>query len=144
RVYAEDPYDNFNPSIGTLSRYEVPTGYGIRVDDGVVEGSEIPIYYDPMVSKLIVHAPTREEAITKMLSAIADYKIEGIQTTLSFGDFVCRQEAFVSGDFNTHFVEQYFNEEAQERVQQEEAEIAAKIALGLHLEAATKLRIPKN
>ena len=144
RVYAEDPYDNFNPSIGTLSRYEVPTGDGIRVDDGVVEGSEIPIYYDPMVSKLIVHAPTREEAITKMISAIADYKIEGIQTTLSFGDFVCRHKAFVSGDFNTHFIEQYFDEEAQERVQQKEAEIAAKIALGLHLKAATKLRIPKN
>lgn len=144
RVYAEDPYDNFNPSIGKLSRYEIPTGNGIRVDDGVEEGSEIPIYYDPMISKLIVHAPTREEAITKMLSAIANYKIEGIQTTLSFGDFVCRHEAFVSGDFNTHFVEQYFDEKAQESVQQEEAIIAAKIALGLHLEARTKLRIPKN
>jgi len=144
RVYAEDPYDNFSPSIGTLSKYEVPTGDGVRVDDGIVEGSEIPIYYDPMLAKLIVHASTREEALTKMLSAIADYRIEGIQTTLSFGDFVCRHDAFVSGDFTTHFVEQYFNEEAREKVQQEEAEIAARIALGLHLEAAVKLRLPKN
>lgn len=144
RVYAEDPYDNFNPSIGTLSRYEIPIGKGIRVDDGVVEGSKIPIYYDPMVSKLIVHAPSRTEAITKMLAAIANYKIEGIQTTLSFGDFVCRHKAFVSGDFNTHFVDQYFDEDTRERIQEEEAAIAAKIALGLHLEAKTKLRIPKN
>lgn len=144
RVYAEDPYDNFSPSIGTLSRYEVPAGDGVRVDDGIVEGSEIPIYYDPMLAKLIVHAPTREEALTKMLSAIADYRIEGIQTTLSFGDFVCRHDAFVSGNFTTHFVEQYFNEEAREKIQQEEAEIAARIALGLHLEAAVKLRLPKN
>jgi|SRR5690554_678335 len=144
RVYAEDPYDNFSPSIGTLSKYEVPTGDGVRVDDGIVEGSEIPIYYDPMLAKLIVHASTREEALTKMLSAIADYRIEGIQTTLSFGDFVCRHDAFVSGNFTTHFVEQYFNEEAREKVQQEEAEIAARIALGLHLEAAVKLRLPKN
>lgn len=144
RVYAEDPYDNFSPSIGTLSRYETPTGDGVRVDDGIVEGSEIPIYYDPMLAKLIVHAPTREEALTKMLSAIADYRIEGIQTTLSFGDFVCRHDAFVSGNFTTHFVEQYFNEEAREKIQQEEAEIAARIALGLHLEATVKLRLPKN
>lgn len=144
RVYAEDPYDNFSPSIGTLSKYEIPTGNGVRVDDGIVEGSEVPIYYDPMLAKLIVHAPTREEALTKMLSAIAAYRIEGIQTTLSFGDFVCRHEAFISGNFTTHFVEQYFNEETREKVQQEEAEIAARIALGLHLEAAVKLRLPKN
>ena len=97
-----------------------------------------------MLAKLIVHAPTREEALTKMLSAIADYRIEGIQTTLSFGDFVCRHDAFVSGNFTTHFVEQYFNEEAREKIQQEEAEIAARIALGLHLEATVKLRLPKN
>lgn len=144
RVYAEDPYDNFSPSIGTLNKYELPKGDGVRVDDGVVQGSEVSIYYDPMLAKLIVHAPTREEALTKMLSAIADYKIEGIQTTLSFGDFVCRHEAFVSGDFNTHFVNEYFNEEAREKIQQEEAEIAARIALGLHLEEAAKLRLPKN
>lgn len=144
RVYAEDPYTDFSPSIGTLSRYELPKGDGVRVDDGVVEGSEIPIYYDPMLAKLIVHAPTREEALTKMLAAIADYKIEGIQTTLSFGDFVCRHDAFVSGDFNTHFVEAYFNEDARQAVQQEEAEVAAKIALGLYLEELAKLRLPKN
>ncbi len=144
RVYAEDPYDNFSPSIGTLTRYEIPVGEGIRVDDGIVEGSEIPIYYDPMLAKLIVHAPTREEALTKMISAIADYKIEGVQTTLAFGDFVCRHEAFTSGNFTTHFVDKHFDEKVREKVQEEEAEIAAKIALGLHLEATTKLRLPKN
>lgn len=144
RVYAEDPYDNFSPSIGTLTRYEIPVGEGIRVDDGIVEGSEIPIYYDPMLAKLIVHAPTREEALTKMISAIADYKIEGVQTTLAFGDFVCRHEAFISGNFTTHFVDKHFDEKVREKVQEEEAEIAAKIALGLHLEATTKLRLPKN
>lgn len=117
RVYAENPYDNFSPSIGEITRYKLPKGDGIRVDDGIIEGSEVPIYYDPMLAKLIVHASTREEAIAKMRTAIAEYKIEGIQTTLPFGDFVCRHEAFISGDFTTHFVDQYFDEKTREEIQ---------------------------
>ena len=110
RVYAEDPQNNFLPDIGTLEVYKRPTGEGVRVDDGFEEGMEIPIYYDPMISKLIVHAPTREEAIDKMTKAIGDYDIVGIKTTLDFCKFTINHDAFKSGDFDTHFVPQYFSD----------------------------------
>jgi len=110
RVYAEDPQNDFLPDIGTLEVYKQPTGEGVRVDDGFEEGMEIPIYYDPMISKLIVHAPTRKEAIDKMTKAIGDYDIVGIKTTLDFCKYTINHEAFVSGDFDTHFVKHYFSD----------------------------------
>ncbi len=110
RVYAEDPQNNFLPDIGTLEVYKRPTGEGVRVDDGFEEGMEIPIYYDPMIAKLITYAPTREEAIRKMTKAIEDYDIVGIETTLDFCKFAINHEAFVSGDFDTHFVKHYFSD----------------------------------
>ncbi len=108
RVYAEDPKNNFLPDIGTLEVYKRPTGDGVRVDDGFEEGMEIPIYYDPMIAKLIVHAPTREEAIRKMTKAIEDYDIVGIETTLDFCKYTINHEAFKSGNFDTHFVKHFF------------------------------------
>ena len=78
RVYAEDPENNFLPDIGTLERYKKPEGPGVRVDDGFEEGMPIPIYYDPMISKLIVHAETRELAIGRMIRAIEEYQILGV------------------------------------------------------------------
>jgi len=110
RVYAEDPQNNFLPDIGKLEIYKRPTGEGVRVDDGFEEGMEIPIYYDPMIAKLIVHAPTRKEAIEKMTKAIGDYDIVGIKTTLDFCKFTINHAAFKSGDFDTHFVPQYFTD----------------------------------
>ncbi|MGB5372109.1 MAG: acetyl-CoA carboxylase biotin carboxylase subunit, partial [Flavobacteriaceae bacterium] len=89
RVYAEDPLDNFMPSIGTLSTYRRPEGAGIRLDDGFEQGMVVPIYYDPMLSKLITYGKNREEAIQRMIEAIGQYKIEGVATTLAFGKFVC-------------------------------------------------------
>lgn len=109
RVYAEDPKNNFLPDIGKLITYVRPSGHGIRVDDGFEEGMDIPIYYDPMIAKLIVHDKNREKAIQKMIKAIADYQITGIETTLAFCSFVLQHEAFVSGDFDTKFVERYFS-----------------------------------
>ncbi|WPR76853.1 acetyl-CoA carboxylase biotin carboxylase subunit [Algoriphagus sp. NG3] len=109
RVYAEDPKNNFLPDIGRLQTYRRPQGAGIRVDDGFEEGMDIPIYYDPMIAKLITHAETRDAAIHKMVQAIEEYKIVGIQTTLDFCKFAITHEAFVSGDFDTKFVENYFN-----------------------------------
>ncbi|MBL7744606.1 MAG: acetyl-CoA carboxylase biotin carboxylase subunit [Chitinophagaceae bacterium] len=129
RVYAEDPLNNFLPSIGTLTRYEKPTGEGIRVDDGYEEGMTIPIYYDPMIAKLVVHGKTRTEAIQKMLRAIKDYKIEGVATTLPFGTFVFEHEAFFSGRFDTHFVKNYYTPEKIKEKQKNNAEIAAIAAL---------------
>jgi propionyl-CoA carboxylase alpha chain len=129
RVYAEDPLNNFMPSIGTLTRYEKPVGEGIRVDDGYEEGMTIPIYYDPMIAKLIVHGKTRTEAIQKMLEAIKQYKIEGVSTTLPFGTFVFEHEAFFSGNFDTHFVKNYYTPEKIKEKQKANAEIAAIMAV---------------
>ena len=128
RVYAEDPYNNFLPNIGDLEAYEEPTGPSVRVDSGYEAGMTIPIYYDPMLSKLITYADTRAEAIQHMLRAIDDYHIEGIQTTLPFGKFVMEHEAFRSGKFDTGFVKQYFTPEAIDAKADEEAEVAARFA----------------
>jgi acetyl-CoA carboxylase biotin carboxylase subunit len=111
RVYAEDPLNNFLPDIGKLNTYKRPQGPGIRVDDGFEEGMEIPIYYDPMISKLIVHAATREQAIARMTRAIAEYQISGVKTTLDFCSWAINHDAFKSGKFDTHFVKHYFKPE---------------------------------
>jgi acetyl-CoA carboxylase biotin carboxylase subunit len=143
RVYAEDPYDNFHPSIGRLSRYERPEGDGIRVDDGFEAGMEIPIYYDPMIAKLTTWGLTRNAAIHRMLEAIEMYEIEGVATTLPFGKFVCEHEAFISGKFDTHFVQHYFNLEALRESNREEGYFAALLALKLFLDSKRKLHIPQ-
>ncbi|HEY0176600.1 MAG TPA: acetyl-CoA carboxylase biotin carboxylase subunit [Pedobacter sp.] len=129
RVYAEDPQHNFLPDIGILKTYRTPKGNGVRVDDGFEEGMEIPVYYDPMIAKLITYGANREEAISRMLRAIGEYDITGIQTTLNFGKFVMEHEAFTSGNFDTHFVGKYFNPEVQDESNEEEALIAAIVAV---------------
>lgn len=143
RVYAEDPNNNFLPDIGKLKRYKIPQGPGVRVDDGFREGMEIPIYYDPMIAKLITHGEDRKEAIDRMIRAIKDYTISGIETTLAFGRFVMKHDAFVSGNFDTHFVKKYFNGKLEEEYVVEEAEIAAVIALKA-LEKAKNRSIAKS
>ena len=125
RVYAEDPRNNFLPDIGKLITYQPPNGIGIRVDDGFEQGMDIPIYYDPMISKLISHGKDRSEAIERMLRAIEDYKISGVETTLQFCKFVLKHDAFVSGNFDTHFVKKYFSPELLDHNSIEESEIAA-------------------
>jgi acetyl-CoA carboxylase biotin carboxylase subunit len=107
RIYAEDPENNFLPDIGVLETYKTPKGNGVRVDDGFEQGMEIPIYYDPMIAKLITYGKTREEAMDRMIRAIDEYHITGIKTTLAFGKFVMQHEAFRSGNFNTHFVSKH-------------------------------------
>lgn len=108
RVYAEDPFNNFLPDIGKLEKYEEPHGIGIRVDSGFVEGDTIPLEYDPMIAKLIVHAENRQAAIDKMTQAINDYKIVGISTTLGFCSFALNHNDFTSGNFSTNFVKEHF------------------------------------
>lgn len=142
RVYAEDPLNDFLPSVGNLEVYKIPKGENIRVDNGFEEGMDIPIYYDPMLSKLITFGKTREEAIELMITAIQNYHIEGIQTTLPFGSFVCSHDAFRSGDFDTHFVKKYYSPEALKSKQEEEAKIAALIAVKKYLEDLKTVRLP--
>lgn len=125
RVYAEDPENNFLPDIGTLQTYKTPKGNGVRVDDGFEQGMEIPIYYDPMIAKLITYGKDREEAMGRMIRAIDEYEITGIHTTLGFGKFVMQHEAFRSGNFDTHFVGKYFNANALKNEDDAEALMAA-------------------
>ncbi|GLR15804.1 acetyl-CoA carboxylase biotin carboxylase subunit [Portibacter lacus] len=138
RVYAEDPTKDFLPDIGTLETYKIPVGEGIRVDDAYEEGDEIPIYYDPMIAKLVAYAETRTEAITLLSEAIEAYEIEGIATTLEFGHFVANHEAFQSGKFDTHFVQKYFSTEKMSNPEEENA--AAMIALKYYLDQKSKLK----
>ena len=111
RIYAEDPANNFLPDIGNLKTYTRPQGHGVRVDDGFEQGMDIPFYYDPMIAKLICLSETREAAINKMIRAIDEYEISGLETTLGFCRFVMEHDAFKSGNFDTRFVENYFRPE---------------------------------
>lgn len=129
RVYAEDPANNFLPDIGVLQTYKTPKGNGVRVDDGFEAGMEIPIYYDPMIAKLITYGADREEAIARMIRAIDEYDITGIETTLGFGKFVMQHDAFVSGKFDTHFVHNYFKAGSLTEGSEEEALLAAVAAI---------------
>lgn len=141
RVYAEDSLHDFLPNVGTLEVYKIPKGKNIRLDDGYEEGMEIPIYYDPMLSKLITYGKNRMEAIQLMIKAINDYYIKGVLTTLPFGKFVCEHEAFRTGKFDTHFVKNYYSADKLEFELEEEAKIAAMIGLKIYLEDKKKLRV---
>ncbi|GAA4883310.1 acetyl-CoA carboxylase biotin carboxylase subunit [Flaviramulus aquimarinus] len=143
RVYAEDPLNDFLPSVGHLNVYKPPLGKGIRVDNGFEEGMEIPIYYDPMLSKLITYGQTREEAIQLMIKAVDNYHVEGVKTTLPFGKYVCEHDAFRSGNFDTHFVKNYYSPEALKAETETEAEIAALIAVKQYIEDQKILSLPK-
>nr|WP_315145431.1 acetyl-CoA carboxylase biotin carboxylase subunit [uncultured Flavobacterium sp.] len=142
RVYAEDCMNDFLPSVGRLEVYQLPVGEGMRVDNGFEQGMDVPIYYDPMLSKLIAYGKSREEAIEIMLKAIDKYKIEGVETTLPFGKFVFEHEAFRSGKFDTNFVKKYYSPEVIVSHKEKEAEIAALIALKQYFEDQKVLRLP--
>jgi propionyl-CoA carboxylase alpha chain len=122
RVYAEDTLGGFTPDIGSLDRYRIPSGRHIRVDDAFEEGMEIPIYYDPMIAKLVVWGKTRAEAIDRCIAAIDNYQISGVKTTLDFGKFVLKHPAFRSGHFDTNFVKTHFSDPAllKDAMQEEE------------------------
>ncbi len=129
RVYAEDSLNGFTPDIGTLNRYRIPTGKSVRVDDAFEEGMEIPIYYDPMIAKLVVWGKTRTEAIDRAIKAIDDYQISGVKTTLDFGKFVLKHEAFRSGNFDTNFVKEHFSSPELIKNAMEEESVALQHAI---------------
>lgn len=109
RIYAEDPENNFLPSTGVVSYYQEPAGPGIRVDSGLYEGCEVPIYYDPIIGKLITWGKNRDEAIQRMRRALSEYRISGVATTIPFHILVMENEKFLQGDLSTHFIEEEFN-----------------------------------
>jgi acetyl-CoA carboxylase biotin carboxylase subunit len=142
RVYAEDPCNDFLPDIGKLVRYVRPQGPGVRVDDGFEEGMVIPIYYDPMIAKLITWGENREQSIQRMIRAIDEYIIVGCETTLPFGKFVMQHEAFVSGNFDTHFVKHFFTpDKLTATINHEEAEAAAVVAYFLQNEGNNSTQV---
>jgi acetyl-CoA carboxylase biotin carboxylase subunit len=107
RINAENPDDNFRPSPGTITTYHVPGGPGVRVDTHLYQGYKVPPYYDSMLAKIIVHAPTRPEAIQRMLRALDELVVEGVYTTTDFLKVILESESFKRGNYSTHFVEQF-------------------------------------
>lgn len=105
RIYAEDPDNNFMPSPGLIKHIAQPYGTGVRVDGYAYEGYEIPLHYDPMISKLIVWGKTRNEAVQRMRRALYEYKITGVKTSINFLGKVMEHPEFVSGNYNTHFID---------------------------------------
>jgi acetyl-CoA carboxylase, biotin carboxylase subunit len=106
RIYAEDPDNNFMPNPGVIKHITEPLGLGVRHDGYVYEGYEIPLYYDPLISKLIIWGKTRKEAIDRMKRALYAYKITGIKTTIKFLERIMAVPDFVNGKYNTHFIEE--------------------------------------
>ncbi|MFT5641308.1 MAG: acetyl-CoA carboxylase biotin carboxylase subunit [Cyclobacteriaceae bacterium] len=143
RVYAEDPENNFLPDTGSLHQYVRPQGLGVRVDDGYEEGMDIPIYYDPMIAKLIVHGKDRDEAISRMKRAIDEYKIAGIKTTLPFCSFVLNHPTFIDGSFTTKFVEKYYEPEKFASSMTEDYQKVAAIFVAT-MEKAQKINFSAN
>lgn len=139
RVYAEDPANGFLPDIGKLHTYRRPQGPGVRVDDAFDEGMEVPVYYDPMIAKLVVHAEDREQAMDRMVRAIDEYTILGVATTLPFGKYVMQHEAFRSGIFDTHFVRDHYNADSLTQTEEQEERLAAAIAAQVFGRKETKV-----
>jgi acetyl-CoA carboxylase biotin carboxylase subunit len=131
RVYAEDPENNFLPSPGKITRLRLPQGSGVRDDGGIYEGSEISIYYDPMISKLAVYGRNRSEAIERMRRALREYEVGGIKTTLPFFREVMEDAEFVEGNLDTGFIGRFNkrrNAPAATEVEKDLALIAAVLA----------------
>jgi len=124
RVYAEDPANEFLPSVGVIERAVEPARPGVRVDTGVTTGDEVTIHYDPMIAKVIAHAETRRDAIQKMHAALADYRLDGLTTNIPFLRSVLTHPAFERGETTTHFIEQHLSGwEQEERKTKELKEI---------------------
>ncbi|MCB1024500.1 MAG: acetyl-CoA carboxylase biotin carboxylase subunit [Acidobacteria bacterium] len=130
RVYAEDPENNFLPSPGKITRLRLPQGNGVRDDGGVYEGSEVSIYYDPMISKLCAYGRDRTEAIERMRRALREYEVGGIKTTLPFFREIMEDEVFIKGNLDTGFIAA-FNERKKEKESDETNRDMAIIAAAL-------------
>lgn len=144
RVCAEDPLENFVPDTGKLDIYVRPQGNGVRVDDGYEQGMEIPIFYDPMIAKLVVWGKDRDEAIDRLCRAVDEYKIKGIKTTLQFGKWAVRQPAFVEGKYDTNFIGKYFKPEYLKAGNKEEEAVAAALAGVLWEEGKKEMATTSN
>ncbi|MGI9541866.1 MAG: acetyl-CoA carboxylase biotin carboxylase subunit [Cyclobacteriaceae bacterium] len=128
RVYAEDPENGFLPDTGRLAIYQPPKGPGIRVDDGYEQDMAIPIYYDPMIAKLICYGRDREDARKKMIRALEEYQISGVATTIDFGKMLMVHPIFIKGTFDTNFIKNHYRPEENSKASHAEEKIAALFA----------------
>ena len=140
RICAEDPFNQFLPCTGVLNTYGPPVMENVRLDDAFIAGMEVSIFYDPLIGKLIAFGDNRNAAIRNLLKAIKRFDISGIETTLPFGKFVCEHPNFISGEFDTHFIEKYFTPEQIHETYTEDALLASKIALSLFLQDKEKVK----
>jgi acetyl-CoA carboxylase biotin carboxylase subunit len=114
RIYAEDPENSFLPSTGRIERLQIPGGPGVRVDLGIYEGYMVPIFYDPIIAKVIVWGRSRQEAILRMGRALEELVIKGIKTTIPFHRWLVNNQRFIQGDFDTHFLEEEYFQRKRE------------------------------
>ncbi len=145
RINAEDPDNNFMPAPGKVHKIKEPSGLGIRIDGYVYEGYEIPIYYDSMISKLIVWGKTREIAIQRMRRALYEYKITGVKTSIKFLEKIMYTSDFVQGKYNTHFIENNREELLKETETTQDSEDMAIIAAFIdYSEKISQVQSPKS
>jgi acetyl-CoA carboxylase, biotin carboxylase subunit len=140
RIYAEDPERDFMPCPGKIEGLRLPEGLGLRNDCGVYEGAEVPIYYDPMIAKLITWGENRVEAILRMRRALREYQVRGIKTNIAFNQWIVRHARFMSGDFNTGFIdEEYRATDGEEVLPHKEIALASAAIAALHREQEQNL-----
>jgi acetyl-CoA carboxylase biotin carboxylase subunit len=134
RIYAEDPDNGFLPSPGRIEQLRTPAGPGIRDDSGAAAGLDVPIFYDPMISKLVAWAEDRPRAIARMRRALAEYLVVGIKTTVPFFAWLLDQPAFVGGDFSTTYLDEVLRERNGRPFVEptEDDQLLATIAAALH------------
>lgn len=144
RIYAEDPYNNFAPSPGLIRNLMLPSGPGVRNDNGVYSGYTVPLHYDPMLSKLITVGIDRNEAIQRMRRALREYRVDGIQTTIPFYFAMMDNESFRAGDFDTGFIDRYLAELTHRSVPDQYIEAAIAVAAIRALEESEKTVLPRR
>jgi acetyl-CoA carboxylase, biotin carboxylase subunit len=142
RINAEDPYHNFLPSTGRITAITLPTGPGVRVDTGVYEGYEITPHYDSMISKLICYGETRGEAVLRMRRALEEYRIMGVKTNIPFHQHMMESHRFLSGQFDTKFVEERFSMNSREANDDMEAAIFAALIAHRQGQRASQIVAP--
>jgi len=144
RVYAEDPARKFAPSPGLIRYIELPQGPGIRNDNGVYAGYTVPVFYDPMLSKLIAHGNSRDEAIARMRRALTEYRVEGIMTTIPFFTLIMNDPEFCAADFDTGFIDRLVAETDFTRAAAGEEQVDAAIAAAaiLAFEESQNVQLP--
>ena len=144
RIYAEDPSRNFAPSPGLIRYLDLPQGPGVRNDNGVYSGYTVPLFYDPMLSKLICHAATRPDAIARMCRALMEYRVDGIQTSIPFFSYLMRQPDFAAANFDTSFVDRLVASMNLEHRHGSEDAAAVAAAAIVAFEEAQQVRLPQE